>query len=455
MVGRGEVLRFDLPVTAVVSGLTGPATGIHRLVGRPPAESTATVIDTADHRLLAWGIELSRVAETGRWTLRAAGWEPLLAAERTMPQAEDDLPQEFATQLVPFRRGGILGPRLQVASRRSRFSLADDAGRPLGDLVDERVRVDWRSGEPLEHRTVTLTPAEPLGDAVVAAFEAVGGTRLDAYPALAERLGLARHSSHGLRRSAAAPIDDFVSGHLHAHWRALLRADLTARAQGGDDAELRAAVRSLRQLLRALQPLLAADWLTGGQRLLDAALADPRPVQQTERWLRILDLIAEGTAAPPLPQVAGRITGPVLAQELEAVVRTMRDLCRTLDSYSDDARWTRANLVAERAWALSTLARDVFGKPARRLRKRLGSIAAALRGTVRPDAGELTRDLRDLTSTEIFEAGRAYERALLSVDYARDQFVREWPKLWDDLRSRVIRPRVPRGRTRPIGGASR
>ena len=57
---RGEVLRFELPPAAVVNGLTGPATGVHRLVGRPPTESTATVIDTPDRRLLTWGLELPR-----------------------------------------------------------------------------------------------------------------------------------------------------------------------------------------------------------------------------------------------------------------------------------------------------------------------------------------------------------------------------------------------------------
>ncbi|MFT4215578.1 MAG: hypothetical protein QM619_00095 [Micropruina sp.] len=448
--GRG-LLRFDLPVAAEVAGLTGPATSIHRLVGRPPVESTATVIDTADHRLLSWGLELSRVAETGRWTLRAAGWEPLLNAERTMPQAEDDIPQEFAGLLVPFRRGGILGPSLEVASVRRRFTLTDESGRPFGDLTDERVRIGHHPGQLRAFRCVTLqTPDElepDIRDAVVAAFAAAGGTRVKNLPTLATRLGLTSHADRGARLSARTPIEDFVSAHLQARWRGLLRADLAVRTTGRDDAELRAGVRLLRQELAALGPLLTADWLGSARRLLDAALADPRTLQNTERWLRILDLLADGVAEPPLlPHVAGRITGPVLAQEIEAVVRTMRDQCRTLDPYSDDVRWVQAHEVANRAWALSTLSCDVFGKPARRLRKRLTAIATALHRTVRPEPSSLARDLHDLTATEIFEAGRAYERAMLSVDYAREQFLREWPLLWDNLRARVIRPRVPHQR---------
>ena len=60
-----EVLRVDLPPAAAVANLTGPATGIHRLVARPPVQTTAIVIDTDDHRLLDWSIELSRITETG------------------------------------------------------------------------------------------------------------------------------------------------------------------------------------------------------------------------------------------------------------------------------------------------------------------------------------------------------------------------------------------------------
>lgn len=444
---RGEVLRFDLPLTAVVTDLTGPSTGVHRLVGRPPVESTATVIDTADHRLMSWGLELSRVAETGRWTLRARGWEPPLSAERTVPQAEDEIPAELAGLLVPFRRGGILGPSLEAASVRQRFALVDEAGRTMGELVDEQVRIGHHQGRLSAYRGVSLTAPEPLTPATrerfVAAFEAVGGACVDDFPPLASRLGLAVLGGRGTRLSAGSPIEAFVGAHLHAHWRGLLRTDLIARTTDGDDAELRVGVRSLRRELAALAPLLAPDWLATGERLLDAALADPRPLQHTERWLRILDLLAQGATEPPLPHVAGRITGPVLAQELEAVVRTMRDQCRTLDPYSEDVRWARALEVAERAWTLSTLAREVFGKPAKRLRRRLAAIATALRGTVRPDPTSLARDLHDLTATEIFEAGRAYERAMLSVDHAREQFLREWPLLWDNMRTRVIRPRVP------------
>lgn len=444
---RGEVLRFELPMTAVVTGLTGPATGVHRLVGRPPAESTATVIDTADHRLLSWGVELSRVAETGRWTLRAPGWEPVLSADRTMPQAEEDIPSELAVLLVPFRRSGILAPVLEAASVRRRFTLVGQDGGALGDLLDERVRVGQPPGELQAFRVVTLTTTGPVGAAVrevfLAAFADAGGTLIDRPPALADRMGLIHSGPAEGRPSPRTPIEAFVADQLHARWRRLLRADLVARTTDGTDAELRDGVRSLRQELGALGPLFATEWLAAAERRLDAALLDPRPLYRTERWLRILDLLAEAATEPPLPQVAGRLTGPVLAQELEAIVRTMRDQCHTLDSYSDDARWARADQIARRALTLSRLSRRVFGKHAKRLTRRLSAIVAPLDATVRPDPAALARDLRGLTAAEIFEAGRGYERTMLAVDYAREQFVREWPGLWHRLRTRVIRPRAP------------
>ena len=467
MARGGEVLWFELPVTADAADLTGPGTGIHRLVGRPPAELTATLIDTDDHRLLDWGLELSRVAETGRWVLRAPGWQPVLPAEWTSPQAEDEIPAEVTGWLVPFRRGGILGPRLDVVTQRRRFSLLDAAGRALGELADERVRVSRPSGQLAAFRTVTVTTLGPLADparaAVLDAFAAVGGSPIEDAPALAVRLGLAHRGDHA-PPTAASPIEDFVHDRFETRWRALLRADLAARSVdnggagngaardgGAGDAavgdgrgtELRAGVRLLRAELTGLAALLDSAWVEPARRLVDAALADnARPIHRTERWLRILDLLARGADEPPLPVVAGRITGPVLAQELEAVVQSLCDQCRALDEFCDDVRWTRALAVAVRARTLTTLAVGVFGKPAKRLRRRLEPIVTGLEGTVRPDAVSLTRDLHGLTAAEIFEAGRIYERTMLSVDYARDRFLREWPALWDHLRAKTIRPRV-------------
>lgn len=448
MTQDGEVLRFELPLTAQAADLSSPTTGIHRLVGRPPVESTATVIDTDDHRLLDWGLELSRVAETGRWALRAPGWEPVLPAEWISPQAEDEIPAEVAGWLVPFRRGGILGAKLEVVTARRRFSLADAAGRAVGEISDERVRVSRSAGKIADFRTVTLSTGAPLAtsarQAVVAAFVAVGGVPVDDAPGLAVRLGLARRGQPCERPSARSPIEDFVSFRLESHWRLLLQADLAVRAGDGGDAGLRAGVRALRDELGGLAPLLDPAWLQPGRRLLDAALADgTRPLQRTERWLRILDLLAGGCAEPPLPLVVGRITGPVLAQELEAVVQTLGDRCRTLDEFSADERWVQAHEVAVRGRALSRLSRGVFGKPAKRLCRLLESITGQLVATVRPDAASLARDLHGLTAAEIFEAGRIYERTMLSVDYARDQFLRDWPVLSDRLRRRMIRPRVP------------
>ncbi|MCW3156487.1 hypothetical protein [Micropruina sonneratiae] len=449
----GDVLRFDLAVDGAVANLTGQATGIHRLVGRPPTESTATVVDTADHRLLDWGIELSRTVETGQWVLLAPGWEPVLPAElRT--DAEDELPTRLADLLVPFRRGGILGPKLKVVTSHRRYTLTDAAGGTFGELTDQRVRVSHHGGGLCAFRNVTMRTSAPLTapqrQAVQAAFAAAGARQVEAFDSIAGRLGLAHHSRRRSRLSARAPIEDFVSAQLESRWRGLLADDLAARTSADDpvarrdhQAALRRHLETLRQELDGLETLLEPSWVRYGERLIDAALADTeRPLQHTERWLRILDVLAQGSTTPPLPYVKGRITGPVLAQELEAVVQTLRDQCRTLEAYTDDERWARAHVVAGRASALSALARDVFGKPAKQLRKQLDGVTAALAPTVRANAGEMT-DLHELTPAEVFEAGRAYERAMLRVDYAREAFVRDWPQLWEGLRTRVIRPRVP------------
>lgn len=448
MASEPQVLRFDLPFGASVANLTGPVTGIARLVGRPPAERTATLIDTADHRLLDWSVELSRIAQTGRWLLRAPGWQPTLPVEQESPAAEDEIPADMAAVLVPFRRGGILGPKLKVLTTRRRFTLSDAAGAPCGDLTDEQVRVGAHAGELVRYRNVTLRCGGLDADqvsAITAAFTAAGATAVDDFAPVAARLDLARHTQRRGALSARVPIDDFVRTQFEARWRRLLRADLALRTGGGDDADLRAELRAFRGELAGLHPLLESSWVTAAEHLADAALADGRPLQHTDRWLRVLDALARASVEPPLAGVAGRTTGPVLAQELEAVVQTLSDQCRTLESFSEDARWARAHDLGRRALALSTLARDVFGKPAKQLRRELVAVVEALAETVRPDATGLARDLHDLTVTEVFEAGRAYERAMLSVDYARQRFREQWPGLWERLRGRMIRPRVPHG----------
>lgn len=453
-----EVLRVDLPPAAAVANLTGPATGIHRLVARPPVQTTAIVIDTDDHRLLDWSIELSRITETGQWVLRAPLWAPPLQAETISPQAEDDLPVDLADVLVPFRRGGILGPRLSVETQRRQFTLEGSDGAVIGELSDERHRIGSHAGQMTAYRNVTLKLARPRPEhlqAITAAFVAAGGVVVTGFEPLAVRLGLSHHGRGRSALSAKVPIGDYVRAQFESRWRRLLRADLEARTGSGDDGALRENVAALLQELVGLEPLLDADWAEQAKQHAEAASETTRPLQHTQRWLRILDLLATASTSPPVRVAAERLTGPVLAQELEAVVQTLLDQCRTLEPYSEDARWSRAHQLAGRAVTLSMLARDVFGKPAKQLRKHLSPINEALAHTLRPDPVALKRDLHGLSTAEIFAAGRAYERTVLSVDYARESFVREWPQLGEALRPHVIRPRAPHTPARPGAVAAR
>lgn len=179
------------------------------------------------------------------------------------------------------------------------------------------------------------------------------------------------------------PIGDYVRAQFESRWRRLLRADLEARTGSGDDGALRENVAALLQELVGLEPLLDADWAEQAKQHAEAASETTRPLQHTQRWLRILDLLATASTSPPVRVAAERLTGPVLAQELEAVVQTLLDQCRTLEPYSEDARWSRAHQLAGRAVTLSMLARDVFGKPAKQLRKHLSPISEALAHTLR------------------------------------------------------------------------
>lgn len=435
------VLRFDLPFGAVVPALVGLATGVHRLVARPLVESTSTVLDTPDLRLLSWGVALGRIAETGQWVLRAPGWQPMVPVDQESEAAEDELPLDFATTVLPFRRGAVLAPQFTVVRRRHPFHLVDAEQRVLGELSDERATVTGRDGRATTFRNVTLVVrhlTEPQLAALEAILSGAGARRVDQFATLGERLGVVRTA--GTVRPTA-PIEQFVAGRLWLRWRSLLAVDLAVRTSGAADDAVRAQVAALRGELAGLAPMLAPGWLERAGTLVDAVLGEQsRSILNGERYRRLLDLLAEASSTPALDQVAGRQAGPVLAQELESAVQALCDQCRTLTEFGDDARWARAARRAQGAVALAEVARPVLGKPARTLAKRLRTIAAALAPTVRPAEAGRARDLQGLSAAEIFDAGRTYERMLGVVANARTQFAADWPELWRRLRPEVIHP---------------
>lgn len=268
------VLRFDLPFGAVVPALVGPATGVHRLVARPLVESTSTVLDTPDLRLLSWGVALGRIAETGQWVLRAPGWQPMVPVDQESEAAEDELPLDFATTVLPFRRGAVLAPQFTVVRRRHPFHLVDAEQRVLGELSDERATVTGRDGRATTFRNVTLVVrhlTEPQLAALEAILSGAGARRVDQFATLGERLGVVRTA--GTVRPTA-PIEQFVAGRLWLRWRSLLAVDLAVRTSGAADDAVRAQVAALRGELAGLAPMLAPGWLERAGTLVDAVLGE-------------------------------------------------------------------------------------------------------------------------------------------------------------------------------------
>ncbi|QLQ14783.1 MAG: hypothetical protein HZY73_02500 [Micropruina sp.] len=78
------------------------------------------------------GVALGRIAETGQWVLRAPGWQPMVPVDQESEAAEDELPLDFATTVLPFRRGAVLAPQFTVVRRRHPFHLVDAEQRVLG-----------------------------------------------------------------------------------------------------------------------------------------------------------------------------------------------------------------------------------------------------------------------------------------------------------------------------------
>ncbi|MFZ1410969.1 MAG: hypothetical protein WAS07_05910 [Micropruina sp.] len=444
--------RLELPYTAVIDTLEHADLDLSLRALRDSLHTyatTDTVIDTADHRLLAWGLQLSRTAETGEWHLKARGWEPVLPEEQSVLAHDEELPGEFAALVHPFRRSGLLGPRLTVDSRHFGFALINSRGRTLAELADARVTVRVGTRGANQYRQVNITNRALSRDQleyVLGVFVRAGATPVSVFPSLPERLGVVIEHT-GLDVDEQSPIDDFVGELFRVGWRRLLFADLPRRlpAEAGQSTppdQLRAALQALHDSLGGVAPLLRPEFTERFGGDLAALLADrgQRSIRLSERYFRMLDSLAEARDRVPLQIDPRRATGPVLRQEIEAAVQVVHDLCSGLDDHALDLRWERAKVAIDRAAALVHLSRQVLGKPARTLGNRLAEVAALLDACITVDPRGLAKDLQGLSAAEIFDAGREYERAVLSVSYARRDFVDRWPALWRRLRRRVLRP---------------
>lgn len=459
-------VRFEMPYPATAPRLINPELGLAALVGRASADATytmdVTVLDAPDHRLLRSGVVLAHrvVGERGEWYLAAPDWAPLLPAERSVPMGYGDLPDDLARLIRPFRRRAPLGPVAALTCDRREFEFRDADGRRLALLRDDRMTVRRGGVTTARYREVTLVGTEaPTAEQrtwLVEALSGVGGTRVDEFPPLVQRLGA---PATGLTDFPIAeppggdlPFGPFVARWLAVRLRALVAADLRLSGSADDKtdallaADVVAEASRLRDEAEALSGVLDADWISDLDEELDwiveagapsdsgsgsAVASGLRTRLRGERYLAVLDRLVSAIRAPKVGHLdrlpAGDVTGTVVDDARAEAFAAGADLTPE----SGQAAWdSLADALAayHRALRLTEIGPDSgFAGERRRLDRARKALAVVTDRAQRAD--RIREDASDAAPGEAFELGRRYERQLADLAEDRAEFLRRWAKV--------------------------
>ncbi len=362
-------LSLELPeFTAIVAGVVAT-----RL---PVAKLEAIYFDTADLRLMRWGVTLRHRHDTvggagaeSAWTVKLpdkADGVALVRTELSWPGPYGPVPAEVASLVRALARGGRLEPVATLVSERQRVELTDGTGgaggagggTKLGEIDDDTVSV--MDGGRLVNRfrqiELELSDAatDELLDAVLHALTRAGAVAGDDRPKVVRAIGARAADPPDV---VVAPLDSdatvaaVVAAAIGAGVTRIIRHDPGVRL--GDDPEhvhqARVGTRRLRSDLRTFRPLLDEEWtrsardelgwlagalgevrdadvltgrLLGQARTLDgadskaaAALLQRIAIERDEARLRLLAVLASDRYVALLDSLVRAANDPPLSAE--------------------------------------------------------------------------------------------------------------------------------------------
>jgi CHAD domain-containing protein len=453
---------------------------------------TSRYYDTSDLRLASHHASL-RFREGEGWTVKLEvprRGQAVFRAEHVVPASGDRIPEQAFELVVAFARGAPLVEVARLRTNRQVAPVLNESGQQVAEIVDDRVSVLDEDAQIATFREIEVELAtgapDDLLDRIVRSLRSAGATLSDQLPKLARALR-ARNvpiGPHAPVKENVKTVGDLIGAIVAEPFEAILHNDPGVRI--GVDPEnvhqARVATRKLRSNLRAFESMLDAAWcdhlrqelawlgkalgavrdgevlLTGlrtlAERLppetadsvprllerLGDALASRRTelmaVLRSERYLELLDQLANGSVEPPLSD-RGRRT------DLKALPRLMRSpwrkLVRSVKALSTPPADTELHAVRIRAKRCRYLAEalvPIAGKEARnfaRACRELQDVLGDHQDTV-VARQRLRSMVPQLSAAEAFAAGQLHVLEQEAAVAARQA----WPRAWRRLRRRAL-----------------
>ena len=478
---------------------------------KPAFDMTAVYHDTESLSLFRWRTTLRR-REGGPdegWHLKlpVAGVDEGTRDEMHMPLSAGPIgvvPASLADVIAPLTRGDDLAPQLTVRSHRSPQLLCDSTGRPLLELVDDRVT------------------AVNVDDVVISAFREIEVEVLDADDPAAHELlasvvqaliaagaepGSVSKAASALGPRAAEPADvpelplpkeggfaaDLIRSTMSTHVRHFMLADVAVRRDLPDSVhQMRVAARRLRSVLKTFGPLIDPEWagilreelgwiaselgairdtevlmvrleedsaLLGDpdadaaselidrrlRQRLDVARSGALAALRSDRHTWLIEDLITATATPRLLDAAYQPVEAALPLLVHQAWRSLQKSVARLQIDGPADEWHRARIKAKQARYTVEAVAPVFGKRAARLARDLGEVTDVL--GEHHDASVAQIVLRELAPAAegpaAFALGRLHEVQVEREMLLRFTFRDLWPHV---LRSARKSGLVSRGR---------
>jgi CHAD domain-containing protein len=481
-------VKLGVPAVFALPPLVPEGTAVVAAVPGPRRSLRAAYLDTADLRLARSGATLRHRTGEGKptWTLKLPTDVEGERLELSVAASATAMPEDLRALVTAQVRDGELVEVVRLTTRRDTWSLQDDAGTELAELVDDLVSVLSAGKVVARFRELEIErngiSAQDLA-AVVTLLTDAGAVRGAFISKLARALGPRAAAPPDVPLAARVKRSDpaaaLVAEAVRDGVRRLLAQDPRVRL-GRDDGihQLRVACRRLRSDLATFAPLLAPGsaeglrselvWLADrlgtardlevlrgrlgktfrADRLspldseafarLDAVLA-AREVDALEvaaatltepRYVALLTAAVTYAVDPPLTDAAQQPVKAVLPGLVGGVVAELDEAVERLSLKGSDARWHKARIRAKRARYAAEAASVALGADATKTGEAMAEVQSVLGD--HQDAAIAAQAVLDIAAEHpgdpalLLLCGRLAERERGAVRDARERFAAAW-----------------------------